>query len=393
MTGVIVSSSPYLSILNGSAYFGSVPIDSLIKNSNPFRIQALPNAPHGTSSNLDLILNENSGIIDTIRIKVIIGKRDYFVWDPDRNNSSGPIVHLILQNLGYTGDYANAQFYSFEHLKNYKSLFVCSGVAYNNYVLFKYSSEVAKVADFINYGGNVYLEGGECWAFDPFVMHGFNFNPYFGIKPINDGYINMGPIEGEPNTFTDHMLFRYCGENLWLDDIDSTGSGFRIFRDNDDNYYCGVANIAPGYRTVGVSFELSGLIDNEPYTKASLLDSIMHFFGINLVGIEDLENPQSAIRNPQFLEVYPNPFRNNCVIKAEIPIPQEANGQYPAVSIKIFNVAGCLVKQFNHLANCPFNQIVWSGNDELGRKLPAGIYFVKLEAGDFKKVEKVNLLR
>ncbi|MGB9722089.1 MAG: hypothetical protein ACPL28_11510, partial [bacterium] len=317
MTGILTTSSPYISITNGSVYFGNVLIDSLVKNSNPFRIQALPNTPQGTGTYLDLILSANANIFDTIRIKIIVGKKDYLVWDPDRNNSSGPVIHSILQIPGYNGDYVDAQFYSFEHLKNYKSLFICTGVAYENYVLFRDCYEVAKIRDFIENGGNAYLEGGECWAFDPFVMYGFNFNPYFGIKPLNDGYTNIGPIEGVNNTFTDHMLFRYNGENFYLDVIDSTNTGFRIFYDQDDYYYCGVANIADNYRTVGVSFELSGLVDNEPSTKAVLLDSIMHFFGINLVGIKDKSNSQFTFQNPQ-LEIYPNPFRNHLTIRWQI---------------------------------------------------------------------------
>ncbi|MEO0189873.1 MAG: T9SS type A sorting domain-containing protein [candidate division WOR-3 bacterium] len=391
LTGIILSSSPYLNIANGSAYFGSVLIDSLVRNSIPFRIQAVSNAPQGTFADIDLILSENSGDIDTIRIKVIIGKKDYLVWDPDRNNSSGPIIHSILQNLGYVGDYINTQFYSFECLKNYKSLFICTGVAYENYVLFKDCYEVKKVVDFINDDGNVYLEGGECWAFDPFVMLGFNFNPYFGIRPISDGYTNMGPIEGINNTFTQGMEFRYNGENFYLDVIDSTETGFRIFHDRDDDYYCGVANITNNYKSVGVSFELSGLVDNDSSTKADLLDSIMHFFGINLVGIEDLKNSQSAIRNPK-LEVYPNPFKKRLDIRYTI---HDTGLRNQSVSLSIYDVSGRVVKSFN-LESCIMNHessIIWFGDDDEGRKLPAGVYFVKFDGSGFNKVEKVVLLR
>ncbi len=368
-------------------------IDSLISNSNPFRIQALYNTPPGSIGYLDLILRDNTSVIDTVRIKVIIGKRDYFIWDPDRNNSSGPVIHSILQDLGYIGDYTGAQFYSFDHLKNYKLLFICTGVAYENYVLFRDCNEVKKVVDFINQGGNVYLEGGECWAFDPFAMFGFNFNPYFGIKPINDGYTNMGPIEGEPNTFTDHMLFRYDGENFYLDVIDSTGTGFRIFHDQDDDYYCGVANIGDGYRTVGVSFELSGLVDNEPYTKARLLDSIMHFFGINLVGIEDLRNSQSVSQSALLLSTHPNPFGDHCMIKYQIPT-EVASSQYSVASIKIFDISGRLVRSFPlTTGHCLLNTLVWFGDDDRGRRLPSGVYLVQLELGDFRQTKKAVLLR
>ena len=388
LNGVLISLSPYLIVTNGSAYFGNVLIDSFVNNSsNPFRIQALPDAPQGYDAFLKVFLSDNSSSIDTITIKIIIGKKDYLVWDPDRNNSSGPVIHSILQYLGYNGDYKNYHFYSFEHLLNYKSIFVCTGVAWDNFVLFNTSYEVQQIVNFIEQGGNVYLEGGECWYFDPFVMNGFNFNPYFGIRPVNDGYTDIGPIEGVYNTFTDRMLFRYNGENFYLDQIDSTETGFRIFHDQDNDYYCGVANIATNYKTVGVSFELAGLLDNEQSTKAMLLDSIMHFFGINLVGIRDTINSQFAIQNPQFLSTHPNPFRNALKIKFQIP---NSNVQ---TSLKIFDATGRVVKSFNHLIIQPFNQVVWFGDDNADRKLPAGVYFIRLEASDYKQIEKAVLLR
>ncbi len=406
LNGLLISSSPYLILTNNTSYFGNVLIDSLIRNSTePFRLRALPDAPQGSVGFLDLILCINSGVIDTVRIKIIIGKKDFLVWDPDRNNSSGPVIHSILQNLGYNGDYISARFYSFEHLKNYKSLFVCAGVAYENFVLFRDCYEVAKIVDFINQGGNIYLEGGECWAFDPFVLYGFNFNPYFGIRPVNDGYTNMGPIEGVNNTFTEGMNFRYNGENFYLDVIDSTDTGFRIFYDQDDDYYCGIANITNNYRTVGVSFELAGLVDNEISTKSILLDSIMHFFGINLVDVEEKLHLKNMTQNLQ-LEIYPDPFTNHLVIKFQIPEKRVVSSQYPVasnngvtssqqsvVSLKIYDASGRMVRQWDYQTIRLSDQILWDGTDDLGRKLPSGIYFVRLETGELKKTEKVILLK
>ncbi len=63
--------------------------------------------------------------------------------------------------------------------------------------------------------------------------------------------------------------------------------------------------------------------------------------------------------------------------------------------MRIYDVSGRVVKSFN-LESYIMNQasrIVWDGSDDSGRRLPAGVYFVKLEAGGFNKVVKVILLR
>ncbi|MEO0095561.1 MAG: T9SS type A sorting domain-containing protein [candidate division WOR-3 bacterium] len=63
------------------------------------------------------------------------------------------------------------------------------------------------------------------------------------------------------------------------------------------------------------------------------------------------------------------------------------------ISLKIYDVAGRVMKSFNHLTNFSFNQIVWDAFDDSGRKLPAGVYFVRLETGEFSMVKKVIFLR
>ncbi|MEO0184566.1 MAG: T9SS type A sorting domain-containing protein, partial [candidate division WOR-3 bacterium] len=115
-----------------------------------------------------------------------------------------------------------------------------------------------------------------------------------------------------------------------------------------------------------------------------------------------------------------NPFRNHCMIKIQIPstksqtssntqIPNHSeirnpkseislgvtSGQYPVVSMKIFDVSGRVVKSFNPVSSILNHEscIIWSGDDDAGRKLPAGVYFVKLDGSGFNKVEKVVLLR
>jgi hypothetical protein len=40
-----------------------------------------------------------------------------------------------------------------------------------------------------------------------------------------------------------------------------------------------------------------------------------------------------------------------------------------------------------------FYRIIWDGRDGSGRKLPSGIYFVRLESDEFKETEKVILLK
>ncbi|MEO0216070.1 MAG: hypothetical protein ABIL14_03545, partial [candidate division WOR-3 bacterium] len=114
---------------------------------------------------------------------------------------------------------------------------------------------------------------------------------------------------------------------------------------------------------------------------------------------------ETALRTTPYaqplLKVYPNPFRDRLDIRYEIPdtryeITNEhiSDISYPlSATLKIYDATGRLVKPFNHLTIQPFNHILWDGTDNLGRRLPGGVYFIKLEIPDFKKIEKAVLLR
>ncbi|MEO0226887.1 MAG: C25 family cysteine peptidase [candidate division WOR-3 bacterium] len=98
--------------------------------------------------------------------------------------------------------------------------------------------------------------------------------------------------------------------------------------------------------------------------------------------------------------VSPNPFRNHLVIHYALStmhyaLDNSVAGAYSIVpTICIYDVTGRLVRDFSRLTvNGERSAVIWDGTDDSGRRLPCGVYFVRLEAGDFKKVEKAVLLR
>jgi N-acetylneuraminic acid mutarotase len=111
-----------------------------------------------------------------------------------------------------------------------------------------------------------------------------------------------------------------------------------------------------------------------------------------IIGVKD--NSQQSVDGAVALRVYPNPFSKKTDIRFSM---LDAGYQITddRLQIKIYDATGRLVKDLTQLLNyqLPNNQVVWSGDDNSGRKLPAGIYFVRLEASDYKVTKKVILLR
>ncbi len=90
------------------------------------------------------------------------------------------------------------------------------------------------------------------------------------------------------------------------------------------------------------------------------------------IQMEIEENTLAAIAVSRGIKAIPNPFRDHILLGWQVKKDE-------VTAIKIYNATGRLVKQFNHLNNSPFNQVVWDGTDDSGCRLPTGVYFVMLE--------------
>jgi len=107
----------------------------------------------------------------------------------------------------------------------------------------------------------------------------------------------------------------------------------------------------------------------------------------NLTGIA--EEQESTIPEA-VLCLFPNPFRNEIEIRYRM---QEAGYKIQNFSLRIFDVSGRLVRQWDAKTIELSNHIIWDGTDDANRKLPNGVYFLKFQAGSFKEIKKLLLLR
>ena len=117
--------------------------------------------------------------------------------------------------------------------------------------------------------------------------------------------------------------------------------------------------------------------DPENYAKIKLLG----------VGVEEPEggNQMSEVR----LQSYPNPFSTKTLIRVQgLGVSEKER-----VVLKIYDLSGRLVRAFNHLTNQPFDQIVWHGEDDVGKKVPSGVYFFVFASQAKRLTQKLILLR
>ncbi len=86
---------------------------------------------------------------------------------------------------------------------------------------------------------------------------------------------------------------------------------------------------------------------------------------------------------------YPNPFNPSTTISFSMQNNRN-------VEISIYNIKGQKVKQLvSDIRQLPEGQhsVVWDGDDDKNKPVTSGIYFYKLEAGDFQEVRKMILMK
>jgi photosystem II stability/assembly factor-like uncharacterized protein len=110
-------------------------------------------------------------------------------------------------------------------------------------------------------------------------------------------------------------------------------------------------------------------------------------FRYSPVGIS--EKAQQKAENYHLSQNIPNPAKTRTQIEYQIP-----NGAPVFVSLKIYSISGNLVRTLMASEkDAGLYRVAWDGHDDNGNKVTAGVYFYRLEAGEYKAMKKMVILR
>jgi PKD repeat protein len=291
--GHLVSINPYVSLVEEQFTYGDMTAGSTV--CKVFEVIVDNAAPQGQTAPFLLEISADKGISGVGNINLIIGKIPVLIVDYDGNTNSGPAMKSSIESLGLFSDYASTAVP--DTLEQYTSIFVCLGIYDQNHALS--NTDGQKLADYLNTGGRLYMEGGDTWKFDPQTP----VHPMFHISGLEDGSGDLGTITGISGTFTAGMSFTYTGDNQYVDRIVAVSPAFSVFKNESPSYYNAVAYDGGGFLTIGSSFEFGGLAEGTyPSTKMKLMEKYLNFFGIqpapmlaNFIGYPTVINPGSAV--------------------------------------------------------------------------------------------------
>jgi len=192
----------------------------------------------------------------------------------------------------------------------------------------------------------------------------------FSVAPtIDGGYVLTGTTESNPGRKIDIFVVKTdpVGEIEW------------------DSAYGGVESDYG--RMVGVDGQGNFLLAGSTYSFSAGGSDL---YLMKVKGSEALAADWSEVPLPDRLALaqnYPNPF--NAVTRIEFILPERS-----AYALTIYNILGQTVRRWDGNAMMPGLHVIdWDGREDDGRTAPSGIYFYRLQTGQFSQTKKMILVK
>ncbi len=371
VAGTLTSASSNITISNNPLVYGDILAGQT--GMQAFEVIVDAEAPTGEATQFLFDLAAENEITGHGEFIEYLGQVPVLLVDWDNNHNSPDVIEQCLTNLEV--EFERVEVLP-EDMNLYASVFVCLGTYDQNHVLTAEEGQV--LADYLNQGGSLYMEGADTWFYDP------QFTPtpvheMFNITGLEDGGSDLAILNGQAGSIADGMSFNFSGDNSYVDHIDAIAPAQVMFMNNEPSFGAGVSYDAGTYHTIGFSFELGGLQDGDK-NKDDLMIEILDFFNIQGVwtGVEE-NGPRVNLVSGS----YPNPFSNHTAILFETE-------KSARISIDIFNVNGMLVNSiFDAEVGAGTHEVIWDGTDNGGKGVAGGVYFYQLRAGNSQATGKL----
>jgi hypothetical protein len=244
----------------------------------------------------------------------------------------------------------------------------------------------------------------------PFVVHGDDFN--------GDGFVDLaiGMIEPEfvavlinnkDGCFCTSPTYYSSGKSPWSlasGDIDRDGDVDLLVGDSWSHGVSFFENIGDGTFSYQVNYGMSGNIediclgdfDGDDYLDLAAADATYGHNSISLLlnqygsssEVGDGDNDETTLPGEfRISQNYPNPFNSSTIIEFNLP-------KRTAVRIDIYNLLGQrIINLVNKECLAGSHRIEWDGRIGKSQWASTGVYYYRIEAGDYILTKKMLLLK
>lgn len=398
----LMSSSPGISIVDGSGGYGSIdPNDTADNMADPYTVYASSSISFGTPVDFSLMIT--SGVyVDTVGFSLVVGappptdtgyyyayysggayaQAPVFDWVAiDSTQSTYPGISLdldrnetVIVDLPFTFKYYGVDYDRISISSNgWIAMDSTESTDYSNSAIPYVDGPPAMIAGLWDYLQPANPgEPGDVYYYHDATNHRFIVEYYM---------IEHYPTGGNHETFEIilHDPVYYPTPSGDGEIVVQYLTGFQL----EGSLTVGIENAD---ETVGVQYYYNGTYDSlaVPVTDEF---AVKYVASAPMPGVEEEQEYGSAPVMTLLELMTPNPFTGRTTISYQLSTATK-------VSLKAYDATGRLVRTFTERTQQPGHyRIAWNGHDDAGRRLAAGVYFVKFEAADYERAIKAVLLR
>ncbi|HQF43402.1 MAG TPA: alpha-amylase family glycosyl hydrolase, partial [Ignavibacteriaceae bacterium] len=236
-----------------------------------------------------------------------------------------------------------------------------------------------------------------------------NFNGRTGEKPVKWDYLNDGRRTNLYKVFSALINLRNNYETFHASNFNLDVSGFmkkiNLYHPSMDAFIVGNFNVIqqstrPNFSKVGYWYDYFTGDSIYVTSTTNLTDSIVLAPGdFKLYTSVRLPLPEQGILSDiekiddkipvdfRLEQNYPNPFNPTTTIRYSITIPSK-------VKLQVFNILGEeIISLVNKEQSAGIYEVIWDGKDKYDKEVSSGVYFYRINAGQFSGTRKMILLR
>jgi hypothetical protein len=382
---ILTSPDTTLTMVDSIASFPDIPAGNTgNNNADPFTFSVNPGIiPHWATLVVDFSADPN-GFSGADSFVIRVGRPDILVVDDDDDALLESFYTDPLDNLQVVYDLWDVTTLGnpTAEIDLYSCVIWLTG---NDATTTLTPQDETDLANFLDGGGNLFISGqniGEDIGANPFyanylkasfIMGNADDNVLSGVSgdEITDG-INMviQGGSGAGNADSEDKISPLPGADSIITYTNAFGAGAL-------KYDSGV------FRVVYFAFPFEAIHGAGAFaSRDTVMSKVLDWFCASGVGVEEKD---SAIRIPQsefkLFQNLPNPFTNGTTFRFSLP-------EKSLVSLSIHDVAGRTVETLvNGELGSGIHEVEWNTD------VPSGIYFYRLNSGDFSATRKLIILR
>lgn len=357
----------------------AVILNALYPNDNTmisYKLKADAMVVSGSMIPCQIEFYKDGTLIDVSDYDLQVGQNPVLLIDMDPKHTSMLKLQADLERLDLPFDTSS---FIPSDLYKHKSVFVLLGTFYSNHEITY--EEGLKLIEYLDNGGNIYMEGRVTWTQPPSPVHeAFNVdmsgNQFFIIDTVftsqNDSVLQKRLFFNHPEPYANYYFT-------------PQDEAFSVLNFTKNDSACVVANITDNYRTIASIIDYGSLerIDTS-YIAEDYLYFITDFFGLyeSTIGINEF---YETSKENLFISAFPNPFADR--INIQFKLPESGRNL-----LQICNSFGQVIYTkyiYPVMENDRIYELEWNGLDSNGNKVNSGMYFIKIVSGNTSSIAKI----